>query len=433
MSIEAEEAQVILSETIPVEAGAPSLGIVDHFASIDWQNLLMRNALIFIGCLVGYLIAKNYILRVIRHFIKKTPFKWDDFLVKHKVFQIALQAIPFLVFYYFAKDISLNWAPAQKWIEKFMLSAIVIISMQTIAALMNAFTDVYRQLNQSMRRPIKGYVQMITIFMYFLGSLLIIAIILEKDLTAIFAGLGALTAVILLVFKDTILGLVASIQITSNHLIKIGDWIEIDKYGADGDVIDISLHTIKVQNWDKTITSIPTYALISDSFKNWRGMSESGGRRIKRSLSIDVSSIHFCSEALLEKLCKVDLLEDYLQQVNQEIDEYNTKDVKNTGNLINGRHLTNIGIFRKYVEAYLHKHPKVHKSMTFLVRHLEPGPNGLPIQIYVFSSDQVWSHYESIQADIFDHILAAVPEFELRVFQNPNGYDFQSWKSPLTT
>jgi miniconductance mechanosensitive channel len=230
----------------------------------------------------------------------------------------------------------------------------------------------------------------------------------------------------MLVFKDTILGFVASIQLSGHDMIRIGDWIEMPKYGADGDVIEVSINTVKVRNWDKTITTIPTYGLVSDAFKNWRGMSESGGRRIKRALHIDMSSIKFCTDEMLERFNKFDFIKNYIAEKQDEIIEYNKEHETDTSQLINGRRQTNIGVFRAYTIAYLKNHPKIHQDMTFLVRHLEPKQYGLPVQIYVFSNDQAWANYEAIQADIFDHLLAALPEFELRVFQNPTGYDFKS-------
>jgi miniconductance mechanosensitive channel len=217
----------------------------------------------------------------------------------------------------------------------------------------------------------------------------------------------------LLVFKDSILGLVASVQLSSNDMVRIGDWIEMPKYGADGDVIDVTLHTVKVQNWDKTITTIPAYSLISNSFKNWRGMTESGGRRIKRAIYIDMASIKFCTKEMLNRFEKFQLISEYIKSKRKEIARYNKEHNIDTSELINGRNLTNVGSFRAYVAAYLHNHPKIHRGLTFLVRHLSPGENGLPIEIYVFSNDQVWANYEAIQADIFDHILGVVPLFDL--------------------
>jgi miniconductance mechanosensitive channel len=262
-----------------------------------------------------------------------------------------------------------------------------------------------------------------------MAGIFIVSILTDKSPWGILSILGGFTVVLMLVFKDTILGFVASIQLSGHDMVRIGDWIEMPKYGADGDVIDVSIHTVKVRNWDKTITTIPTYGLVTDAFKNWRGMSESGGRRIKRSFYIDMSSIKFCTDEMLERFRKFEFIREYIEQKQKEIDEYNREHAVETSQLINGRRQTNIGVFRAYIIAYLKKHPKIHQGMTFLVRHLEPTPTGLPIQIYVFSSDQAWANYEAIQADIFDHLLAAVPEFELRIFQNPTGHDFAALKN----
>ena len=243
------------------------------------------------------------------------------------------------------------------------------------------------------------------------------------------SGLGALTAVLLLVFKDTILGLVAGVQLSANKMVAVGDWIEMPKYGADGDVIEVALTTVKVQNWDKTVTTIPAYALISDSFKNWRGMQESGGRRIKRSVSIDVQTIVFCDEEMLGRFAKIKYIAEYIQKKKDELARFNQELKVDDSSLVNGRRMTNVGTFRAYVVAYLKHHPKIHQEMTFLVRQLAPSENGLPIEVYVFSNDKVWANYEAIQADIFDHILAVVPEFDLRVFQVPTGNDFRRLQS----
>jgi miniconductance mechanosensitive channel len=252
---------------------------------------------------------------------------------------------------------------------------------------------------------------------------------MNKELGVLFASLGTLTAVLMLVFKDAILGLTAGIQLTTNKMLAIGDWLEMPKYGADGDVLEITLTTVKVQNWDRTITTIPTYALISDAFKNWRGMSESDGRRIKRSLFLDLNTIRFCDEPLLKRLSRIQLIQEYVDRKKEELAEYNKQSKVDDSCLVNGRRMTNVGTFRAYITAYLKRHPMVNQEMTLLVRQLEPTPKGLPIQIYIFSKEKRWVPYEDIQSDIFDHLLAVLPEFDLRVFQSPSGVDMrEAWK-----
>jgi miniconductance mechanosensitive channel len=262
-----------------------------------------------------------------------------------------------------------------------------------------------------------------------LGSVVIVAVLIGKSPALLLSGIGALTAVLMLIFKDTILSLVASLQISSNDLFKIGDWIEVPQFGADGDVVDIALHAVKIQNWDKTISIIPTHKLIDSAFRNWRGMSESGGRRIKRSLYIDMNSIHLCTEEMLDKFMRFEILTEYINGKIKEVTDHNESNKINTAELINGRRLTNVGTFRAYIEAYLQNNSKIHPEMTFLIRQLEPTSRGLPIQIYVFTNDTDWVRYEGIQADIFDHLLAIIPEFGLKVFQSPSGKDFSKLRS----
>ena len=257
-----------------------------------------------------------------------------------------------------------------------------------------------------------------------MGAIIIVGALLGRSPMVLLSGFGAMTAVILLIFRDTILSFVASLQISSNDLVRVGDWIESPKFGADGDVVDIALHTVKVQNWDKTFTIIPTYKLIDESFKNWRGMQQSGGRRIKRAVYLDISSIKFCDEAMVERFKKIQIIADYVAGKQEELKNHNAENEIDDSVLVNGRRMTNIGTFRAYVEAYLRHHKKIHQDMTFLIRQLPPGPTGLPLEIYVFTNDTAWANYEAIQADIFDHILAVIPQFDLRVFQEPTGKDF---------
>ena len=300
-----------------------------------------------------------------------------------------------------------------------------------LSSSLGAANTIYAQTPMAKERPLKGFVQLVQIAVWVVGGVMIIAAILNRSPLLLLSGFGAMTAILLLVFRDTILSLVASVQLTAQDMVRVGDWIEMPQFGADGDVVDVQLHTVKVQNWDKTITTIPTHRLISDSFKNWRGMSQAGGRRIKRSVWIDVSSIRFCDDAMIERFRGIELIRDYVRDKLAEVEEDNTRRGVDTSLAVNGRRMTNIGTFRAYLIAYLRAHPQVHGKMTFLVRQLQPTERGLPVEVYVFSRDQEWASYESIQADIFDHVLAAAREFDLRIAQDLGGGDLQDAASQM--
>jgi miniconductance mechanosensitive channel len=302
---------------------------------------------------------------------------------------------------------------------------ILLYGLLSLYSLLDASEDIAITTESGRRLPLRGLFQGLKLAGAIVALIFAIALLIGKSPIILFSGLGAMTAILLLVFKDPILGLVAGIQLSANKMVSLGDWVEMPKYGADGDVIDISLTTVKVRNWDKTITTIPTYALISDSFKNWRGMSESGGRRIKRSIHIDATSVHFLSEQDIARLRKAKLLSDYIEQKIKEIDEFNRAHSLDTSSPTNGRRLTNLGTFRAYLTAYLKANANIHSEMTQMVRHLQPGADGIPIEIYAFTNNTAWVVYEGIQADIFDHIFAVLPEFDLRVYQSPTGHDFQ--------
>jgi len=367
-------------------------------------------------------ISKRILLTAVTYIIRKSKTTWDDALLEHKVFTRLSHIAPALVVYYTAW----MFPYLRNILERASFVYMILTGLLVFFAFLNTVVHIYRTHPKHANRPIKGYVQVIKIVVAIFVGIFVISTMLGRNPTGILAGMGAMTAVIILVFKDSILGLVASIQLSGNDMVRIGDWIEMPKYGADGDVIDVSLHTVKVQNWDKTISTIPAYALISDSFKNWRGMSDSGGRRIKRAINIDINSITFCTPEMLARFEKFEYIRDYLKDKRKELSEYNASMKVDTTELINGRNLTNIGTFRAYVANYLKNHKKIHQDMTFLIRQLPPGEHGLPLEIYVFSNDQVWANYEAIQADIFDHLLAVVPLFDLRVFQNPTGSDFRA-------
>lgn len=375
--------------------------------------------------LLADFIVKKIIISFIKRLAKRSKNDWDDIFVERKVFNRLAHLAPALIVYASLQYI-FDMQKLVDFLETLTKSYMVLVVLLVIDAVLNAMHEIYRRLPVSEGRNIKSFVQVVKIIFYFLSVILIISFFSENSLSGLLTGLGAMAAVLLLVFKDTILGFVASIQLSANKMVNVGDWISMPKYNADGDVIDIGLNTVKVQNWDKTIATIPTYALVTESFNNWKGMEESGGRRIKRSINIDMNSVGFLNGEQIEKFRKYYLLTDYINQKEKEITEYNKSLKMDEDQVTNGRKMTNLGTFRKYLEEYLKKHPKIHKDMTFLVRHLQPSEKGLPIEIYVFSNDQAWANYEGIQADIFDHILAIMPEFGLKVFQNPSGGDFRS-------
>jgi len=403
------------------------------------QNILMSNlhlsekwaeniADIFFLLLLGlislgvYKLLRNYLLRLIHHMTLKTTNQWDDALMDAKVFHRVLQLIPVTLSLLILEQMTPGLFI---FLKRVLLAWIVLLVARIIDGFFESISTIYHSKNSDQRKPIRPFIQVLIIVDYLIASIMAIGILINKSPWHLFGLLGGLTAVTMLVFKDTILGFVAGIQLGANDMIREGDWIEMPKYGADGDVIEVTVNTVKVQNWDKTISTIPTYALISDSFKNWRGMSESAGRRIKRSIFVDMTSVRFADDEMLAKFRKIEFLKEYVEKKQSEIEAENKKkkiDLSST--VVNGRRQTNLGIFRAYLERYLHNHPKINKDLTFLVRHLQPTSQGLPIEIYVFSSDKVWANYEAIQADIFDHILAALPEFGLRVFQEPTGADF---------
>ncbi len=375
---------------------------------------------------LSYLLVRTVFMQLVVPIISRSKSKMDDFLVQRKVFHRLSHLAPGIVLYsaipwFFSEHPDLLTA-----LKKLAILYLIFATISSLRSFMQALEDIYGTFPFAHERPIKGYLQVFHLIFIIMGVLFSVSVLFNTDLLAIFAGLGAIAAVLLLIFKDTILGLVAGVQLSANHMVHVGDWITMPSHNADGDVLEITLNTVKVQNWDKTISTIPTYALVSNSFINWRGMQESGGRRIKRSISIDMQSVKFCTPEMLERFRKIQHLKSYIDQRQKEIEAYNISHKIDESVLVNGRRMTNLGVFRKYLQNYLLNHPKTNKEMTMLVRHLQPGDKGIPIEIYVFSSDQVWANYESIQADIFDHVLAVIPQFDLQVFQAPSGNDFRA-------
>lgn len=390
-------------------------------------DALVRGCLIIIVLgfsWIAYQIVQGPLNRSLERFSSFTSQQWDNVLVDKHVFQRLLNFIPLILIYLLTSPILAGtaWLPLSQTLISILF---LIAGMMTIDALLNALVAIYANSTISKEISITPFVQVLKLGLYFVTGILLLSLLLQKTPLYFLSGLGALTAVLMFVFKDILMGFVAGIQLIANKMVAPKDWIEMPKYGADGDVIEITLTTVKVQNFDNTITTIPTYALINESFKNWRNMNLSGGRRIKRYVNIDLSSIKFCDSEMLERFTRIQLISKDIQARQEEIKVHNKEHHVDESTLVNGRRLTNIGVFRSYVEAYLRQHPLIHNDMTFLIRQLSPRENGLPIEIYVFCKDTDWTVYESVQADIFDHILAVVPEFNLRVFQVPSGSDFK--------
>ena len=373
--------------------------------------------------ILAYIIAKHVVVRGIRHLITKLKFANHDIMSQHSVIRRIANIVPAIVIMNGIVTVPHLSAKMVSFVQMAAQAFIFLTIALAIGELLNIFNLVYQRNPKSRNKPIKGYLQLIKLIIFIVCGLMILGTFLKKDVFTLLAGFGAMAAVLMLVFQNTILSLVASVQISSYDMVRIGDWIEMPSLNADGDVIDMSLHTITVQNFDKTFTTIPTNKLVTDTFKNWRGMSQAGVRRIKRSLYIDQSSVHFMSEAEQSKLKEFLLLDQYLDHKSTELIEFNQK-LSNTSPC-NQRRLTNIGTFRAYVELYLNQHPNISKHQSLIVRQLQPTEKGLPLEIYAFSNQIAWKDYEAIQSDIFDHLIAILPEFGLKIYQAPSGYDMQ--------
>ena len=380
---------------------------------------------LLLAALLAYWVADRFLVTALRRFARRTTHTWDDALIDHHVASRLAQLVPAFIIYIGIDTLPRVNAGLEQVILNVTSAYMILIITFTLTAILGAANAIYEQTPGARQRPIKGFVQLVQLIIWIIGLILFIAALIDRSPVILLSGFGAATAVLMLVFKDTILSLVASVQLNAQDMVHVGDWIEMPQFGADGDVIDVQLHTVKVQNWDKTITTIPTHRLISDSFRNWRGMSQSGGRRIKRSLHLDASTVHFLSQEEIQHCRRFALLQEYLAGKDSELAEYNRElSQQNVDATVNQRRLTNIGTFRAYAYEYLKSHPSIHKGMTLMVRQLPPGPEGIPIELYCFTNTTVWSEYEGIQADIFDHLLSIVPEFGLRLYQQPSGADF---------
>jgi miniconductance mechanosensitive channel len=398
---------------------------VNNWEYSEWVYAVIVAGIFLVTALVLHFLLHSVILRGFKHSAHKSQIEWSLALYKHKLLnRIAL------VFQGFVLLVQARiWLPKDSEIAGLIGTLaylwIFFYLLLTLFALLNFLEEIFKPASNKRNIPIRGIFQSIKLIAALVTIIFVISVLIGKSPIILFSGLGAMTAVLLLVFKDTILGFVAGIQLSANEMLALGDWLEMPKFGADGEVIDISLTTVKVRNWDNTITTIPAYALIADSFKNWRGMSESGGRRIKRAIFIDATSVQFLQQDDILRLRRAALLSDYIEKKIAEIETENRQTGVDLSSPVNGRRLTNLGTFRAYLSVYLRQHKSIHPGMTQLVRQLAPEANGIPLEIYAFSSDTRWANYEAIQSDIFDHIFAIVPEFGLRVYQAPSGYDMQ--------
>jgi len=397
--------------------------IRDQLSHYPWLEMFVSLTILILFAALANFIAKRIIVRGVRHLVTKLKSPNQSIFAQHSVIKKFANIVPAVVIMNGIATVPHLTPKFISFVEMGAQAFIFLTLALTVSEILNIFNLIYQRNPKSRNKPIKGYLQLVKLILFVVCGLMILGTFLKKDVFTLLAGFGAMAAVLMLVFQNTILSLVASVQIASYDMVRIGDWIEMPSLNADGDVIDISLHTVTVQNFDKTYTTIPTNKLVTDTFKNWRGMSNSGCRRMKRSLFLDQSSVHFMSDEEQQKLKEFLLLDQYLDAKQSEIDEFN----KHLGNQsrYNKRRLTNIGTFRAYVEFYLRQHKGIAQNQTIMVRQLQPTSQGLPLEIYAFSNTTAWVAYEAIQSDIFDHLIAILPEFGLRVYQAPSGHDLQ--------
>ena len=372
-------------------------------------------------------ICRRVVLRAVAQLVKKTKATWDDIVFDHKVMVRLSHIVVPLIIYLFTPIAFADTAPATVSLVQRICMVFIILSLLFFGhAFMGAVYTVYSETGRYRNRPLKGMVQTVQVLLWLVGAIVIIGELTDQNPMNLLASLGAMSAVLMLVFKDTIMGFVSGIQLSANNMLKVGDWIKMAKYGVDGTVTEVTLNTVKVRNWDNTVATLPPYLLVSDSFENWNAMRESGGRRVKRSINIDLHSVRFCTPEMLAKYRRISLLTAYIDQKEEELAAYNHERQIDDSIPVNGRRQTNLGVFRAYLVRYLYQLPTINKDMTCLVRHLQPTETGLPIEIYFFTTQTDWTLYEAVQADVFDHILAIIPEFDLAVFQNISGRDLRS-------
>lgn len=403
--------------------------LISWGVSPSWADRLDQFIAFAIVLVIAFLadaVCRHMLLRAVAHVVKKTKATWDDIVFDQKVMiHLSRMVAPVIIYLFVPVAFAETGSSTLEFIQRICLIYILIAFLSFINSFLKAVYAVYSEKERLRDRPLKGMLQTVQVILWFIGAIVIVSILINRSPVSLLAGLGASAAILMLVFKDSIMGFVSGVQLSANDMLKVGDWIAMPKYGADGTVIEVTLNTVKVRNWDNTITTIPPYLLVSDSFQNWRGMQESGGRRVKRSINIDMTSVKFCTPEMLDKYRKIRLLKDYIEKTEHIIQEYNEEHGIDNSILVNGRRQTNLGVFRAYLTAYLKSLPEVNPKLTCMVRQLQPTDHGLPMELYFFSSIKDWVPYEGVQADVFDHVLAIIPEFDLQVFQSPSGRDFQ--------
>ena len=412
----------------------------------QWMNNLLRllgltpeeanrfDQWILIGMIIGIAFLADYVcrlilLKVVKKIVTKTKATWDDIIFDEKVMTKLCHIVAPVLIYFFFPIAFPKSSELYTLILKTTEIYIIAVAMRFVVTFCTAVYIVYNENEKYHDRPLKGLLQTVQVIVFFIGGILIVSLLFDKSPASLLAGLGASAAILIFVFKDSIMGFVSGIQLSANNMLRPGDWITMPKYNADGIVIEVTLNTVKVRNWDNTITTLPPYALVSDSFQNWRGMHESGGRRVKRSINIDMNSVKFCTPEMLKKFQKIALLKDYIEETEEELKAYNQECGVDDSVLVNGRRQTNLGVFRAYLERYLRSLSSVNKDMTLMVRYLQPTEKGIPLELYFFTFSKEVAVYEEVQADVMDHVLAVVSEFGLAVFQNPTGTDFRSMKN----
>ena len=392
----------------------------------DWMDQFIAFALVLVIAFAADMICRKILLKAIARLVQKTKATWDDIMFDRNVMvHLSRMVAPVVIYLFIPIAFAQTDSVTLSFIRRLCYIYIIFSFLLFVNSFLKAAYTVYSEKESMRDRPLKGLLQTLQVSLWSIGLIVVVAELLGKSPLSLLAGLGASAAVLMLVFKDSIMGFVSGVQLSANDMLKVGDWIAMPKYGADGTVIEVTLNTVKVRNWDNTITTIPPYLLVSDSFQNWRGMRESGGRRVKRSINIDMTSVRFCTPQMLEKYRKIDLLKDYIDQTEAEVRAYNEQNGIDNAVLVNGRRQTNLGVFRAYLTAYLKSLPVVNKDLNCMVRHLQPTDHGLPVELYFFSTIKDWIPYEGVQADVFDHVLAIIPEFDLRVFQSPSGADLR--------